>query len=73
MVTVMDTAIKTTVLIREDLHSAVVRRRGKRAISDTVNEALERLLAEDRKSMFGSAPWLDTSDIRDEDEPHEDL
>lgn len=66
-------AIKTTISLREDLYRALVRTKGKRRLSQAVNEALVEYLATKKKSLFGVDPWLDTAKLRDEEEPHEDL
>ena len=65
--------IKTTVMLREDLHERIIRRYGRRGLSRTVNEALERMLVDTKKSMFGSDPWLNATGVRDERDPHEGL
>lgn len=64
--------VKTTIMLRDDLYEILVRKHGKRHISETVNRALEKLLLKRRKSMFGADPWLGTEGLRDEEE-HEGL
>lgn len=64
--------VKTTILLRDDLYEILVRKHGRRKISETVNIALEKLLLKRRKGMFGADPWLNTKGLRDEKE-HEGL
>jgi predicted CopG family antitoxin len=64
--------VKTTVILRDDLYEILVRKHGRRKISETINRVLEKNLLKSKKSMFGVDPWLDTKDLRDEEE-HEGL
>ena len=65
--------VKTTVLLKDEIYEHLVKRVGRRKISETINKALERELFKHRKSMFGADPWLATKGLRDEEEPHEGL
>jgi len=57
---------KTTVILREDLHDILIKEAGKRRISEKINEILaEHLLKKKRKSLFGTMPKVDVSDLRD--------
>ncbi len=64
--------VKTTVILRDDLYDLIVKKHGRRKISEVVNEALEKRLLKPKKSMFGLDPWLTTKNLRDEEE-HEGL
>jgi len=66
-------AVKTTVLLREDVKEHLLRKAGPRGISDAINEILARALFPRKRSMFGADPWLTPKGLRDEREPHEDL
>lgn len=44
---------KTTVILRNDLYDLLVKKHGRRKISATINEALEKKLLKPKKSMFG--------------------
>lgn len=62
--------MRTTVLLREDIYNALVRIFGKRNISKGINDyLLEHIFKEkNKKSMFGSAKWLQKTgwkDLRD--------
>ena len=64
--------VKTTVMLRDDVHGFLVSRFGKRGLSQGVNDLLfEHIFVESKSSMFGSEPWLakaSRKDLRD----HED-
>jgi predicted CopG family antitoxin len=64
--------VKTTVILRDDLYEILVRKHGRRKISETINRVLEKNLLRTEKSMFGVDPWLNTKDLRNEKE-HEGL
>lgn len=62
MFTVM--ARKTTILLREDVHQALVEIAGKRNISAMINEILVEYFSR-KGSMFGTMKKVDVSDLRD--------
>ncbi len=64
--------VKTTVILRDEIHEILVKKYGRRKISETINKILEKNLLRTKKSMFGVDPWLTTEGLRDE-EGHEDL
>ncbi len=66
-------AVKTTILLREDVKDYLLRKVGPRGLSDAINEILAKSLFSPRKSMFGADPWLNTKGLRDERDAHEDL
>ena len=59
-------AIKTTVLLREDLYAMLLQGFGRHGISKTVNEALEKFLRSGKRqrSLFGTMPKADLADVR---------
>jgi len=63
--------VKTTVLLRDEIYDHLVKKFGRRKISEKINEALMKELFKPVKGMFGVDPWLTTEDLRDEEEPHE--
>jgi len=65
--------VKTTILLKDEIHEHLIRKVGRRRISETINQILEKELFKPRKSMFGVDPWLDTKGLRDEEELHEGL
>ncbi len=64
--------VKTTVILRDDLYDILIKKYGRRKISETINKTLEKNLLRPKKSMFGADPWLNTKNLRDEEE-HENL
>jgi len=65
--------VKTTILLKDEIHEHLVKKVGRRRISETINRMLEKELFKPKKSMFGVDPWLTTKGLRDEKEPHESL
>jgi hypothetical protein len=49
----------------------LIKRFGRRKISEAVNQALMKEFFKPSKSMFGVDPWLTTRNLRDEVELHE--
>ena len=64
---------KTTVLLREDVKAHLLRKVGPRGLSEAINEILAKALFRSKGSLFGADPWLTTTGLRDEREPHESL
>ncbi|MEM2902738.1 MAG: hypothetical protein QXO32_08445 [Candidatus Bathyarchaeia archaeon] len=62
--------VKTTVLLKDEIYEYLIKRFGRRKISETINQALMKQLFKPSKSMFGVDPWLTTEGLRDEEEPH---
>lgn len=63
--------MRTTIELRDDLHRRIVREKGKRKISETINGIVAEHYSRKRKDMFGVDPWLmdtDMSDLRDKDD-----
>lgn len=63
--------VKTTVILRDEVYEYLVKKFGRRKISEAINQVLMKQLFKPPKSMFGVDPWLTTEDLRDEEEPHE--
>jgi len=60
---------RTTVTIRDDLYNILRREAGRRGISEKLNEILaEYFLGRPRKTLFGTMPTTDLSDLRDHTE-----
>lgn len=62
---------KTTVILKDEVYDYLVKKVGRRKISETINRILLKELFTTQKSMFGIDPWLTTKGLRDEGEPHE--
>jgi len=64
--------VKTTITLRDEVYEYLIKKFGRRRISQAVNQVLmKQLFKPTKKSMFGVDPWLTTRGLRDEDEPHE--
>ncbi len=59
--------VRTTIKLREDIYHKLKKKSGKKGISEIIGKILEERLIK-KKSLFGTMPEVDTSDIRD----HED-
>jgi len=69
---VKEVPVKTTVTLRDEIYEYLIKKFGRRKISEAVNQALmKQLFKPSTKSMFGKDPWLTTHDLRDEEDPHE--
>lgn len=63
--------VKTTITLKDEIYEYLIKRFGRRRISEAVNRALMKTFFESGESMFGVDPWLTTERLRDEGEPHE--
>ncbi|MBS7654992.1 hypothetical protein KEJ50_00580 [Candidatus Bathyarchaeota archaeon] len=63
--------VKTTVILKDEIYEYLIKKFGKRKISEAINKALMKQLFKPPKSMFGVDPWLTIKGLRDEEEPHE--
>jgi len=63
--------VKTTITLRDEIYEYLIKKFGRRKISEAVNKALMKQLFKPVKSMFGVDPWLTTENLRDEEETHE--
>jgi len=61
--------VKTTVVLRDEIYEYLIKKVGRRRISEAINQVLLRQLTESVKSMYGADPWLTTENLRDEEEP----
>ena len=63
--------VKTTVILNDEVYEWLVRKFGRRRMSEVINRALMKEFFKPARSMFGVDPWLTTEGLRDEEEPHE--
>ncbi len=63
--------VKTTITLRDEIYEYLIKKFGRRKISEAVNQALMKQLFKPVEGMFGVDPWLTTQGLRDEEEPHE--
>lgn len=64
--------VKTTVTLKDEVYEYLIKKFGRRKISEVVNQVLmKHLFKPPVESMFGIDPWLTTSGLRNEEEPHE--
>ncbi len=62
---------KTTIVLKDEIYEHLIKRYGRRKISQTINEVLMKQFSQSKKSMFGVDRWLTVKGLRDEREPHE--
>lgn len=67
-VLMMTEYVRTTIKLREDVYQTLKKEAGAKNISEKINEILIKMLFKDKKSLFGTMPKTDLSDLRD----HED-
>lgn len=60
--------VRTTIKLREDVYQTLKKEAGAKNISEKINEILVKMLFKEKKSLFGTMPKTDISDLRD----HED-
>jgi len=60
--------VRTTIKLREDIYQTLKKEAGAKNISQKINEILVKILFKEKKSLFGTMPKTDLSDLRD----HED-
>jgi predicted CopG family antitoxin len=60
--------VRTTVKLREDIYQILRKEAGAKGISKKINEVLEARLIKKKRSLFGTMPKVDLSDLRE----HED-
>ncbi len=60
----MSEYIRTTIKLREDIFQKLKKDAGNRKVSEAINRILEEKLLK-KRSLFGTMPKMDTSDIRD--------
>lgn len=66
-----DMPVKTTIVLKDEVYEYLVKKFGRRKISEVINQTLMKQLFKLTKSMFGADPWITTENLRDEEEPHE--
>ncbi|MFH1773588.1 MAG: hypothetical protein ABH874_01340 [Methanobacteriota archaeon] len=57
--------VRTTVKLKENIYQILKKEAGARGISEKINEILEARLVKRKKSLFGTMPKVDVSDLRD--------
>ncbi len=62
---------KTTIVLKDEIYEQLIKRYGRRKISQTINEVLMKQFSRPKKSMFGVDRWLTVKGLRDERDPHE--
>ncbi len=67
-VLMMTEYVRTTIKLREDVYQTLKKEAGAKNISEKINEILIKMLFKEKKSLFGTMPKTDLSDLRD----HED-
>ncbi len=60
--------VRTTIKLREDIYQTLKKEAGIKNISQKINEILIKILFKEKKSLFGTMPKTNLSDLRD----HED-
>lgn len=60
--------VRTTIKLREDVYQTLKKEAGAKKISEKINDILIKMLFKEKKSLFGTMPRTDLSDLRD----HED-
>ena len=60
--------VRTTIKLREDVYQTLKKEAGAKNISEKINQILIKTLFKEKKSLFGTMPRIDLSDLRD----HED-
>ena len=64
-VLMMTEYVRTTIKLREDVYQTLKKEAGVKNISEKINEILIKMLFKDKKSLFGTMPKTDLSDLRD--------
>ncbi len=67
-VLMMTEYVRTTIKLREDVYQTLKKEAGAKNISQKINDILIKMLFKEKKSLFGTMPKTDLSDLRD----HED-
>lgn len=57
--------VRTTIKLREDVYQTLKKEAGAKNISEKINEILIKILFKEKKSLFGTMPETDLSDLRD--------
>lgn len=64
-VLIMAEYVRTTIKLREDVYQTLKKEAGPKNISEKINEILIKILFKEKKSLFGTMPETDLSDLRD--------
>ncbi|MDW7727925.1 MAG: hypothetical protein SCH70_12595 [Candidatus Methanoperedens sp.] len=57
--------VRTTIKLREDIYQTLKKEAGARNMSEKINELLMKMLFKEKKTLFGTMPVTDLSDLRD--------
>ena len=57
--------VRTTIKLREDVYQTLKKEAGAKNMSEKINELLMKMLYKEKKSLFGTMPETDLSDLRD--------
>ncbi len=57
--------VRTTIKLREDVYQTLKKEAGAKNISEKINEILIKILFKEKRSLFGTMPETDLSDLRD--------
>ena len=57
--------VRTTIKLREDVYQTLKKEAGARNMSEKINELLMKMLYKEKKTLFGTMPETDLSDLRD--------
>ena len=56
---------RMTIKLREDVYQTLKKEKSAKNLSEKINEILMKMLYKDKKSLFGTMPETDLSDLRD--------
>ena len=57
--------VRTTIKLREDVYQTLKKEAGAKNMSEKINELLMKMLYKEKKTLFGTMPETDLSDLRD--------
>jgi len=57
--------VRTTIKLREDVYQTLKKEAGAKNMSEKINEILMKMLYKEKKTLFGTMPETDLSDLRD--------
>ena len=57
--------VRTTIKLREDVYQTLKKEAGAKNLSEKINELLMKVLYKEKKTLFGTMPETDLSDLRD--------
>ena len=57
--------VRTTIKLREDVYQTLKKEAGAKNMSEKINEILMKMLYKEKKTLFGTMPETNLSDLRD--------